>query len=129
MVIDTSAIVAIFLSQPERQQFLQRFRDADTRLLSAGNALETSIIRDARHGPFIVRELDLFVHRTKIDIVSVDSEQVEVARAAWRMYGKGRHPAGLNCGDCFVYALAKVSGKLLLATGTDFARTDVVMCV
>lgn len=128
MVIDTSAILAIFLGEPARQQFLQQLRDADTRLLSAGNALETSIVLEARRGPSIVRELDLFVHRTKIDIVSVDTEQVEAARAAWRMYGRGRHPAGLNFGDCFAYALAKVSGEPLLATGTDFARTDIVMC-
>jgi ribonuclease VapC len=128
MVIDTSAILAIFLGEPERQQFLELLREADSRLLSAGNALETAIVLEARRGESIIRELDLFVHRTRVDIVPVDIEQVEVARAAWRMYGKGRHPAGLNFGDCFAYALAKTSDQPLLATGSDFARTDIIMC-
>ena len=129
MVIDTSAMLAIFLGEPERQQFLELLRQADSRLFSAGNALETSIVLEARRGESIIRELDLFVHRTKVEIVSVDTEQVEVARAAGRMYWKGRHPAGLNFGDCFAYALAKTSGEPLLATGSDFARTDIIMCV
>lgn len=128
MVIDTSAILAIFLGEPERQAFLELLRQDDSRLLSAGNALETAIVLEARRGASVIRELDLFIYRTRVDIVSIDAEQVEVARVAWRMYGKGHHPAGLNFGDCFAYALAKTSGEPLLAKGTDFSRTDILMC-
>jgi len=128
MVIDTSAILAIFLGEPERQAFLELLRQADNRLLSAGNALETAIVLEARRGASVIRELDLFIYRTRVDIVSVDAEQVEVARAAWRMYGKGHHAAGLNFGDCFAYALARTSGEPLLAKGTDFSQTDLIMC-
>ena len=128
MVIDTSAILAIFLGEPERQAFLELLRQADNRLLSAGNALETAIVLEARRGASVIRELDLFIYRTRVDIVSVDAEQVEVARAAWRMYGKGHHAGGLNFGDCFAYALARTSGEPLLAKGTDFSQTDLIMC-
>jgi ribonuclease VapC len=128
MVIDTSAILAIFLGEPERQAFLELLRQADNRLLSAGTALETAIVLEARRGASVIRELDLFIYRTRVHIVSVDAEQVEVARAAWRMYGKGHHPAGLNFGDCFAYSLARTSGEPLLAKGTDFSRTDILMC-
>ena len=128
MVLDTSAILAIFLGEPERQAFLELLSQTDTRLLSAGNALETAIVLEARRGAPVIRELDLFIYRTRVDIVSVDAEQVEIARVAWRMYGKGHHPAGLNFGDCFAYALARTSGEPLLAKGTDFSRTDILMC-
>jgi ribonuclease VapC len=128
MVIDTSALLAIFLAEPERKPFLERITQAETRLLSAANAVETGILLEARRGEGAGREFDLFLSRAKLDVVSVDFEQVEIARAAWRKYGKGRHPAGLNFGDCFAYALAKISGEPLLAKGSDFARTDIEMC-
>jgi ribonuclease VapC len=74
------------------------------------------------------REFDLFVVRIALEIVPVDGDQVEIARSAWRKYGKDRHPAALNFGDCFAYALAKFSGEPLLAKGSDFARTDIEVC-
>jgi ribonuclease VapC len=125
MVIDTSALVAIFLGEPERKPFLQHILLADTRLLSAANALETGIVLEARRGEPAGREFDLFVVRAKLEVVPVDAEQVEIARAAWRKYGKGRHAAGLNFGDCFAYALAKFSGQEILAKGGDFRFTDI----
>ncbi|MGC1617205.1 MAG: type II toxin-antitoxin system VapC family toxin [Candidatus Acidiferrum sp.] len=125
MVIDTSALLAIFLAEPERQNFLERIRQDGSRLLSAPNALETSIVLEARRGEIAGREFDLFLHRLNIEIVPVDVSQVEVARTGWRKYGKGRHPASLNFGDCFAYALAKTSGEPLLAKGNDFPKTDV----
>jgi ribonuclease VapC len=128
MVIDTSALVAIFLAEPERKRFLDLILKAGTRLISAANALETGIVLEARRGEAAGREFDLFVVRASLEVVSVDNEQVEVARTAWRRYGKGRHPAGLNFGDCFAYALAKCSGEALLAKGGDFAQTDVDVC-
>ncbi len=125
MVIDTSALLAIFLAEPERKPFLDLIVEAPKRLISAANALETGIVLEARRGEAAGREFDLFVVRANLDVVSVDAEQVEIARSAWRKYGKGRHPAALNFGDCFAYALAKSSGEPLLAKGVDFARTDV----
>ena len=124
MVIDTSALIAIFLAEAERRQFLDRIVEAATRLISAANALETGIVLEARRGEAAGREFDLFLVRANLQVVPVDSEQVEIARSAWRKYGKGRHPAGLNFGDCFAYALAKSSGEPLLAKGTDFSTTD-----
>jgi ribonuclease VapC len=128
MVIDTSALLAIFLGEPERKTFLDSIFQAETRMISAANVLETGIVLEARRGESAGREFDLFVVRTNLQIISLDSEQVEIARSAWRKYGKGRHPAGLNFGDCFAYALAKFTGEPLLAKGDDFAATDVEIC-
>lgn len=125
MVIDTSALLAIFLAEPERQRFLKLLTDTGTRLMSAANVLETGIVLEAKRGEAAGREFDLFVVRTNLEVIAVDSEQVEIARSAWRKYGKGRHPAGLNFGDCFAYALAKSLDEPLLCKGGDFAQTDI----
>ena len=124
MVIDTSAILAIFLAEPERQRFLKLLADTGTRLMSAANVLETGIVLEAKRGEAAGREFDLFVVRTNLEVIAVDAEQVEIARSAWRKYGKGRHPAGLNFGDCFAYALAKERDCPLLYVGEDFSKTD-----
>ena len=124
MVIDTSALVAIFFGEPERQTFLDAVTAAGSRLLSAATILETGIVLESRQGEAAGREFDLFVVRANLQIVPVDAEQADLARSAWRKYGKGRHPAALNFGDCFSYALAKSTGEPLLAKGTDFALTD-----
>ena len=128
MVIDTSALIAIFLAEPERKPFLDLILEAGTRLISAANLLETGIVLEAKRGEAAGREFDLFVVRANLEVVAVDGEQVEIARSAWRRYGKGRSPAGLNFGDCFAYALAKSSGEPLLAKGTDFGQTDIEVC-
>ncbi len=125
MVIDTSALLAIFLAEPERKPFVDSIFQAGTRMISAASVLETGIVLEARRGESAGREFDLFLVRANLQIVSLDSEQVEIARSAWRKYGKGRHPAGLNFGDCFAYALAKFAGEPLLAKGNDFAATDI----
>ncbi len=127
MVIDTSALAAIFFGEPERQKFLAAIAAADNRLISAASVLETGMVLEARQGEAAGREFDLFVVRANLQIVPADAEQVDLARSAWRKYGKGRHPAGLNFGDCFSYGLAKISGEPLLAKGTDFASTDLEM--
>ncbi|MGH9677754.1 MAG: type II toxin-antitoxin system VapC family toxin [Candidatus Acidiferrum sp.] len=124
MVIDSSALVAILLGEPERGRFLQALSESETRLLSAANALETVIVVESRRGEAGGRELDLFLHTAGIQIVSVDAEQFTIARYAWRKYGKGQHRAALNFGDCFAYALAKTSSEPLLAKGRDFSQTD-----
>jgi ribonuclease VapC len=123
MVIDTSALVAIFLSEPERQGFLDNIIAAESRLVSAATVLEAGIVIEARRGESAGREFDLFVVRANLQIIPVDAEQADLARSAWRKYGKG-HPAALNFADCFSYALAKATGEPLLAKRTDFASTD-----
>jgi ribonuclease VapC len=94
--------------------------------MSTASYLETAIVIESRFGESGGRELDLWLHRSSVSLVAVDADQAEVARAAYRRYGKGRHRAGLNYGDCFSYALARVSGQPLLFKGDDFGHTDVV---
>lgn len=128
MVIDTSAVLAIFLGEPERKRFLEQILEAESRLISAASVLETGIVLEAKRGESAGREFDLFLVRAAVEVAAVDAEQAEIARSAWRKYGKGRHAAALNFGDCFAYALAKSSGEALLAKGTDFAATDIELC-
>jgi ribonuclease VapC len=129
MVIDTSAVLAIFLGEPERKQFLEAVLQAGKRQISAATVLETGIVLESKRGESAGREFDLFVVRANLEVVPVDAEQIEIARSAWRNFGKGRHPAALNFGDCFTYALAKSSGGPVLAKGQDFALTDIELCV
>jgi ribonuclease VapC len=124
MVVDTSALLAIFLGEAERAQFLDLISQAETRYISAANVLETGIVLETRRGEAGGREFDLFLHLAQLEVVPTDSEQIEIARIAWRKYRKGRHLAGLNFGDCFAYALAKVMDEPLLFKGNDFIHTD-----
>ena len=128
MVIDTSALVAILEDEPERRQFNECIEAEPTRLISAATVLEAGIVMEARRGEAAGLELDLLLKRARFEVVPVDAEQVETAREAFRRYGRGRHPAGLNFGDCFSYALAQVLGEPLLFKGEDFSRTDVARC-
>ncbi|MET4430795.1 type II toxin-antitoxin system VapC family toxin [Mycolicibacterium sp. 624] len=126
MVIDTSALVAMLTDEPDAELFEARVADDPVRTMSTASYLETAIVVESRFGESGGRELDLWLHRASVSLVAVDADQAEVARAAYRRYGKGRHRAGLNYGDCFSYALAKVSGQPLLFKGDDFGHTDVV---
>ena len=128
MVLDTSAILGILLDEPERRSFNEMIEADGTRLMSAATFLEAALVIESRRGEAGAREFDLFVHRAQISVVPVDAEQAEIARGAWRKYGKGRHPAGLNYGDCFTYALARISGEPVLAKGGDFRQTDLKRC-
>jgi ribonuclease VapC len=125
MIIDTSALVAILLGEPEAEAFALAIAGDSKRLISAFTALETGIVIEAKKGEAGGRELDLLLHQAKIEVVPLTAEQFEIARMAWRKYGKGRHPAGLNIGDCCSYALAKCAGEPLLFKGNDFSQTDV----
>ncbi len=125
MVLDTSALAAVLFDEPERDELIRKIVAAPRRLISSATLLESSIIVESRRGEVGGRELDLFLHRAKVGTVAVDEEQAELARVAWRRYGKGRHPAGLNFGDLFAYALARASADELLFKGDDFRRTDV----
>lgn len=124
MVIDTSAILAIFLNESEATDLERRIAADPVRLISTATVLEAGIVIEARLGDAGGRELDLWLHRLDAEIVSVDGEQADMARRAWRRFGKGRHPAGLNYGDCFSYALAATRNEPLLFKGDDFSRTD-----
>ena len=124
MVLDTSALLAILLDEPERRRFNEAIEADPKRLVSAAAVLETSIVLETRSGEIAGRELDLFLHRAGIQIVPIDSDHIDIARAAFRRYGKGRHSAGLNFGDCFSYALASAAGEPLLFKGADFSQTD-----
>lgn len=125
MVIDTSAILALLFNEREADDIEVALDDDPVRLLSAASCLEAALVVEARLGEPGGRELDLLLHKARIELVSVTPEQVEVARSAWRRFGRGRHEAGLNFGDCFAYALAMTTGEPLLFKGEDFARTDV----
>ena|SRR6266481_1246680 len=125
MVIDSSAVLAVLLHEPEAAIFAQVIEQAAIRLLSAASLIESSIVVETRKGEAAARELDQFIYRARVEIIPVDSEQAEIARIAWRIYGKGRHRAALNYGDCFAYALAKATGSPLLFKGDDFSHTDI----
>lgn len=129
MVIDTSAIAAILFNEPEAADFERLIVEASLRLISAGTLLEAVMVVEARLGEAGGREFDLWLKRAGVEIVPVDDEQVDLARRAWRQFGKGRHPAGINFGDCFSYALAVSRDEPLLFKGEDFARTDIRPCV
>jgi ribonuclease VapC len=126
MVIDTSAIVAVLLNETNAARVAQAIGTGSPRLLSAGNLLEASIVIESRKGEAGGRELDLLLYRTAIEVTGVDQEQAEIARLARRRFGKGRHPAGLNYGDCLAYALAKTRRLPLLYQGEDFSQTDIM---
>ena len=125
MVLDTSALIAILFGEPEAETFARTLADDPKKLISTFNALETGIVVEAKKGEAGGRELDLLLHRAGIEIVAMNADQVELARSAWRNYGKGNHPAGLNIGDCCAYALAKYSGEPLLFKADDFKKTDI----
>jgi len=126
MVIDTSAVLAILQDEPERRRFAESIEAADTTCMSAATWVESSIVVEARYGSDGLRDFDRLMERIAVEIVPVDLEQARAAREAFRRFGKGRHPAGLNFGDCFSYALARMLGETLLFKGTDFGQTDLV---
>ena len=128
MVIDTSAVAAILFDEPEAAALEGRIADDPVRLMSAATFLEATIVIETRLGDAGGREFDLWLHRAEIEIVGVDAEQADLARRAWRRLGRGRHPAGLNYGDCFSYALAATRDEPLLFKGDDFTKTDVKAC-
>jgi len=125
MVLDSSAILAILFDEPEAREFEQRIAADPVRLISAATVLETGIGIESKLGDGGGAELDLWLHKVGVEIVPVSAGHADQARRAWRRYGKGRHPAGLNFGDCFSYAVAALTGEPLLFTGNDFIQTDI----
>lgn len=124
LVVDTSAAVAIIFGEPGYEDLVADLEGAVDRLMSAAVRVELGIVVEARLWPAGQDVVDRFVRDAKIDVVPVDGDQAARALGGWRRYGKGRHPAGLNFGDCFTYALAERTGHTVLCTGDDFAATD-----
>lgn len=124
MVIDTSVIVAILFDEPERARFAAVIEAAPVRLVSAASFLEATMVVEGRKGRSGERMVDRFVEEGEVEIVPVSGAQARLACEAFRAYGKRRHPASLNLGDCFAYALAKATGEPLLFKGDDFSQTD-----
>ncbi len=127
MVIDTSALLAILQREPERRGFVEAIEYADFARMSVAGFVETSIVIESRYGAEGLRDLDRFISRAAIELIPVDPEQGQLARSAFSRFGKGRHRAGLNYGDCFSYAAATALGEPLLCKGNDFSQTDVVI--
>lgn len=124
MVIDTSAIVAILFDEPDRDCLIGAVDAAAVRLVSTASLVEATLVVEGRKGPRAEGMVERFVDDGEVEFVPVTPEQSRLACRAFRSYGRGRHPAGLNLGDCFAYALAKATGEPLLYKGDDFARTD-----
>ncbi len=124
MVIDSSALLAILLGEPDAELFARAIAGDPKRLVSAVSALEAAIVIHARKGPAGTRELDLLFHAAGLIVVSFDPDQMLLARAAYAKFGKGHHAAALNLGDCCSYALARASSEPLLCKGNDLSQTD-----
>lgn len=126
MIVDTSALIAILKEEPEAARFIELIDSALHCRISAANYVETAAVVDCNGDPVMSRRLDSFLQEAEVEIQPVTVEQARLAREAYRDYGKGSgHPARLNFGDCFAYALARDTGEALLFKGDDFRRTDV----
>lgn len=126
MVLDTSALASILFREPTAERLLVAINETSTRLVSAATVLELSLILLGRFGELGEAQLDPFLRAIRAEIVPVDAEQLALARDAARVFGRGRHAAGLNVGDCFGYALAMARAEPLLFVGADFAQTEVL---
>ncbi|HUF11093.1 MAG TPA: type II toxin-antitoxin system VapC family toxin [Rhodothermales bacterium] len=125
MVVDTSAVIAILQDEPGSNELVETLIGSAVRRVSAANLLESAMVMQARYGDAGEGEVDVLFQRLRVEIVPVTAQHAEIARSAFRRYGKGRHPAGLNFGDCFAYALSKAMAEPLLFVGEDFGLTDV----
>jgi ribonuclease VapC len=130
VIVDSSVLVCLLREEPDSQMFIQALaRAPDGILMSTANHLETAIVIDANGSDALSARFDAIVAYWQIALIPVSTEQGRIARDAYRRFGKGRHPAGLNFGDCFAYALAKETGRPLLFKGDDFSRTDIAPAV
>jgi ribonuclease VapC len=127
MVVDSSALMAILMNEPERMDFLGRIVGDPMRFVSTVSYVECSMLMYSRKGNAGVDAFDALLKRLDCELVSADAAQAVVARQAFVRFGKGNHPARLNLGDCFAYALAKYAGEPLLFKGDDFGKTDIAV--
>ncbi|MEM9953632.1 MAG: type II toxin-antitoxin system VapC family toxin [Chloroflexota bacterium] len=129
MIVDSSAVIAILFDEPEATAFIDMIHMATACHMSAANALEAAMVIDRRESVSLTRHYDRFMEVANIQIAPVTTEDVSFARHAYHQFGKGKHRAALNFGDCFAYALAKRLGLPLLFKGNDFIHTDIVSAV
>ena len=125
MIIDSSAILAIVFSEADGLRLLDAMYRAESRRISAATWLQTFVVFDRRQRPAGVLHVEELLSWIRPEIVSVTTDQARIARAAYQLFGRGHHPARLNYGDCFAYALAKTTGEPLLFKGNDFSQTDI----
>lgn len=125
MILDSSAIIAILRAESDAAAFAEAILSAETRRISAVNYVEAAVVIDSGKDAIASRRFDEFFRVSRIVVDAVTPRQAEIARQAYRDFGKGRHKAGLNFGDCFAYALSKEMDEPLLFKGNDFRRTDV----
>ena len=125
MVVDSSALMAILLAEAEERAFRGAIRTAANRLMSGPTRVECGIVALARRGDTGLEQMQALIEQIQLEVVPLSSEHTRLAIEAFRRFGKGRHPAGLNFGDCFSYALAKATGEPLLFKGADFSQTDI----
>jgi len=129
MVIDSSALIAILQLEPDAEHFVRMINADPVRLMSTATLLETSIVLDVRRAGQALIELDRFIERSDIILEPVTADHANLAREAFHRFGRGYHPARLNFGDCFVYALASATDEPVLFKGTDFNQTDIRVVV
>jgi ribonuclease VapC len=127
MVVETSAVLAMLLDEPEAAEFAQLIEDDPTPVISAASVVEAGIVLISRYGPDARDDLLAFLAQGGLQVEPVTAEQADLALEAYQRYGKGRHRAGLNFGDCFAYALCKATGQPLLFKGQDFSQTDITI--
>jgi ribonuclease VapC len=125
MILDTSSILAILRDEEDGPRFAERIREADVCRISAASFVELSMVLESTAGDTGIVACDTFFRENEILVEPFTEEHAQAARQGFSKYGKGRHPAGLNLGDCFSYGLAKVTGEALLFKGNDFRKTDV----
>jgi ribonuclease VapC len=125
MILDSSAVLAVVFGEPELEAFARAIAAAPVCRISAASLFEASIIAESRAGDLAVRQCDSFFRNSRVSVEPVTEDHALVARQAYSDFGKGRHPAGLNFGDCFSYALAKATGEPLLFKGDHFRKTDI----
>ena len=125
MIVDSSALIAVVNRESDAERYEEAMLAAPDCRMSVANILETAMVVEGRGGVAAGHELDIVLENAGIEPVPVTVEQMEAARQAWRRFGRGNHPAGLNFGDCFAYALASVTGEPLLFKGGDFPQTDI----
>jgi ribonuclease VapC len=129
MILDSSSLIAILAGEPDSELYVQAISRASRCRISAGNFIELSIALESQFPVEVHQQCEALFRRVGIAIEPVTAEQAHLARQAFRDFGKGRHPAGLNFGDCFAYALAKQTGEPLLFKGNDFKQTDLVSAI
>ena len=125
MIVDSSAVLAILFDEPDARRHAAAIMTAYPCRMSVANVMEASIALERRGAEGAAEDLDTLLERAEIELVPVTVEHLEAARRAWRRFGKGNHPAALNFGDCFAYALARTTGESLLFKGNDFVQTDI----